>query len=732
MLVCYTVNAQNQSNWQQKFEQLGTMLPSPNTYRTASGAPGRDYWQQRADYDISVELNDKNQSISGTEIITYHNQSPDPLDYLWVQLDQNMRAKDSNTPLVEANEMDDTLSGKKLQKLARDSDYEGGFKIDYVKDANNKDLHYLINKTMMRVDLPQTLAAGEQVSFKISWSYNINDRMTEGGRSGYEFFPEDGNYVYTIAQFYPRMAVYDDVTGWQNKQFLGRGEFTLSFGNFDVNITVPEDHIIGATGTLQNASEVLTATQMQRFEKAKNTFDKPVIIVTQKEAEKAEKSKAKGKKKWHFQAENVRDFAFASSRKFIWDAMAVDINGKTPLAMSYYPKEGNPLWEKESTRAVANTLRTYSKFTIDYPYPKAISVHSASIGMEYPMICFNFGRPDPDGSYTDQLKWGMIGVIVHEVGHNFFPMIINSDERQWTWMDEGLNSFVQNLTQKENYPDMPVKRGDAKSIVEYMKGDKDGIRPIMTNSEQILQFGNNAYAKPAAALSILRETVMGPELFDYAFKEYAKRWAFKNPSPADFFRTMEDASAVDLDWFWRGWFYTTDHVDLSVDNVKWYRMANTQKGFENQVTSNGVGKLGANGKKSPAKDFEEAAETFKFKSTSDEEYREFENRLDDETIKQKLAGTNFYEVTFKNKGGLVMPVIVQWTYADGSTEREYIPAEIWRMNEKVATKVFAKEKEVVDIQIDPDNETADVEVENNYFPRREIKSRFDEFKESRK
>lgn len=724
--------AQAQGEWNQKFEQLGTMLPTPNTYRTASGAPGKDYWQQRADYDISVELNDDNQSITGSETIIYHNLSPDRLSYLWVQLDQNMRAKDSNTPLVTPTAMNDSLSGKSLQSMIDDFDYEGGFKIGYVKDLNDKDLRYTINQTMMRIDLPKALMPGEKVSFKIAWSYNINDRMQDGGRSGYEYFPKDGNYVYTIAQFYPRMAVYDDINGWQNKQFLGRGEFALPFGNYTVNITVPADHILGGTGTLLNPTEVLSPVQQQRFEEAKKTFDNPVLIVTQKEAEKAEKSRSREKKTWKFKADDVRDVAFATSRKFIWDAMAVDLNGKTPLAMSYYSKEGNPLWERESTKAVKNTLITYSRHTIPYPYPVAISVHAASIGMEYPMICFNFGRPDPDGSYTDLTKWGMIGVIIHEVGHNFFPMIINSDERQWTWMDEGLNTFVQSLTEKAHYPAKPLRRGTAASIVDYMKGDKEGIRPIMTNSEQILQFGNNAYAKPAAALSILRETIMGPELFDYAFKEYAERWAFKHPSPADFFRTMEDASAMDLDWFWRGWFYTTDHVDVAVENVKWYRMATDQKGFEKEVTARTNRDIGGeSAQETPATNFEEAAETFVFTGTSDKAYREFQNRVDDEAIKQKHANTNFYEVTLKNVGGLVTPLLIEWTYADGSKELEYVPAEIWRLNENEVTKVFAKNKEVVKIQLDPKKETADVAEENDFFPRQEVPSRFDQFKQKK-
>lgn len=717
-----------QGKWDQKFEQLGPILPSPNSYRTASGAPGTDYWQNQADYEIAVELNDASQSITGSETITYYNNSPDQLSYLWVQLDQNMRAPDSDTPLIRPTGMADSIAGKTLQAIANSGDYEGGFKVSKVANADGSDLDYTIVKTMMRIELPKPMSNGDQFTFQIDWSYTVNDRMIDGGRSGYEYFPKDGNYNYTIAQFYPRMAVYDDKEGWQNKQFLGRGEFTVPFGDFNMKITVPADFIVGATGELQNASTVLTAKELERFNKSMSTFDEPVIIVTQKEAEAKEKKPVRNEKKtWEFKSEMVRDVAFAASRKYIWDAMAVDLGDKKPLAMSYYSKEGNPLWEQESTRAVANTLITYSKHTVDYPYPVAISVHAASIGMEYPMICFNFGRPDEDGNFTDAIKWRMIGVIVHEVGHNFFPMIINSDERQWTWMDEGLNTFTQSLTQREHYPDMPARRGTASSIVNYMKGDKEGIRPIMTNSEQILQFGNNAYAKPAAALSILRETIMGPELFDYAFKTYAERWAFKHPSPADFFRTMEDASAVDLDWFWRGWFYSTDNVDVSVDNVKWYRMKTDDQKFENRATAKNS-KISGGGEDAKATNFEDAAESFTFTGTSDRAYREFKNKVDDDAIKKANADKNFYEVTFKNVGGLVTPLIIEWTYEDGSKEKEYLPAEIWRLNEEEVTKVFAKDKKVVNIVLDPDKETADTELSDNVFPRADMTSRFDQFK----
>lgn len=722
--------AQEAPKWQGKFEQLEQTLPTPNEYRTGSGAPGPKYWQQKADYVIAVELNDDNQSITGTETITYHNNSPDVLKYLWLQLDQNILAEDNILSSAGTGTVRDSAAAKTF--AAQVGDFDGGFKIKAVKDASGKSLPFTIVNTMMRVDLPVPMKSGDKYSFNIEWSFKIVDRMVYGQRSGMEFFPEDGNYVYTIAQFFPRMCVYDDYEGWQNKQFLGRGEFALPFGDYKVRITVPSDHIIGATGTLQNPSDVLSKTEIERFEKAKTSYDAPVIIVTQNEAVQKEKTKAKTKKTWEFHAENVRDFAFASSRKFIWDAQAVKIGNKAPLAMSFYPKEGNPLWEKESTKAVKNTIEMYSKYTIDYPYPVAISVHSASIGMEYPMICFNFGRPKKDGTYTPQLRQGMIGVIVHEVGHNFFPMIINNDERQTTWMDEGINSFVQLLTELERYPDIDWSRGKPSGIVDYMKGDKNLMRPLMTNSEQVIQFGPEQYAKAATALYILRESVMGKELFDKAFKEYSQRWAFKHPKPADFFRTMEDASAVDLDWFWRGWFYTTDNVDQSIDQVKWFKMRKQTADPENKKVKTKKGDLNASSGEKKFDSFNNGPEEFSLVETDPRFYGEFTSRIDDKAVIAKLQDKNIYEVTLSNKGGLPMPVILEWTYKDGSKEIERIPAEIWRINETKVTKVFVKQKEVVSVVLDPLQETADINIEDNVFPKVEKESKVDALKKKSK
>jgi len=720
-----------EQKWQSKFEQLDQMLPTPNSYRSSSGAPGVDYWQQRADYVINVELNDENQTITGSETITYFNNAPEELKYLWLQLDQNINSENSMTNKSSNNSIRDSIPAKFVATITNAYDYKGGYNIKSVKDAVGKPLPYLINNTMMRVDLPQPLKKGEKFVFSVDWSFNINDRVMISGRSGMEYFPEDGNYSYTMAQWFPRMCVFDDYEGWQNKQFLGSGEFTLTFGNYRVRITVPSDHIVGATGWIQNPKEVLTKEQINRFEKARKTFDQPVFIVTEEEARAKEKERSKTKSTWEFYAENVRDFAFASSRKFIWDAQAVKLNDKTPLAQSMYPKEGNPLWAKESTKAIKNTLEVYSERTFDYPYPTAFSIHSANQGMEYPMICFNYGRPAKDGTVSQRVLEGMVGVIVHEVGHNYFPMIVNNDERQWTWMDEGLNTFLERETTRTRYPGFDVSGGSPKGIVPFMKGDKNIMRPVMASSDnQGASFGPNGYTKPSAALTLLRETIMGPELFDKAFKEYAQRWAFKHPKPADFFRTLEDASAVDLDWFWRGWFYTTDNVDVTLDEVKWYKVKNSQLDPEKKNVTVKQGDVGAKKPGDKASDFSNGPQDFTLINTPDNYYGEFRNRINDNDIRQKLETKNLYEVTLKNTGGLISPVIIEWTYKDGTKELERIPAEVWRTNEQEVKKIFVKDKEVVNIVIDPNLETADINVNDNVFPKRTTENKFDQFKKN--
>jgi hypothetical protein len=744
--------ATTQYNANTRFEQMGTELPTPNTYRTASGAPGKDYWQQKADYDIKVELDDINQRIIGTEVITYTNKSPDELRYIWLQLDQNMFEKTSinamtKTGSIENNQMSfGAIQGINAPGAVRATitgNKEYGYKITVVKDAKTgADLIYTINNTMMRIEVPTPLKTGQAYSFRIDWNYNITEYY---GRSGLEYFPKDGNYNYFIAHWFPRMAVYDDVNGWQHKQFIGQGEFTLPFGDYKVEITVPNDHLVAATGECQNYDKVLSATQLKRWEQAKNSKT-PVLIVTQAEAEAAEKGKPTGKKTWIYKASNVRDFAFASSRKFIWDAMQTDVynNGRKIWSMSFYSKEGNPLWGQYSTRVVEHTLRSYGNRTIQYPYPVAISCH-ASGGMEYPMISFNGGRPEADGTYSEQTKAGMIGVIIHEVGHNFFPMIVNTDERQWTWMDEGLNTFCQYLAEQEWDRNFPSRRGEPQYIVPYMKTDKSQLSPIMTSSDNVISLGSNAYAKPATGLNMLRETIMGRELFDYAFKEYARRWAFKSPQPADFFRTLEDASGVDLDWFWKGWFYGVEPVDQDLAEVEWYsidtqdpvaKKAADKADFEakRETLSNIRNKTDIKQTvveaDSTMRDFYNSYDRFAVTAADKQKSEQYRASLSDDERKMLEEGKNFYVLKIKNKGGLPMPVIVKLDFEDGTSEIVRIPAEIWRVNDKEIKKTLPTTKKVTKFTLDPFYEIADIDTANNAFPREpEQPTRFQAFKQ---
>jgi hypothetical protein len=736
--VVYGQNINNNpgSNHGNKFEQLGSVLPSPNDYRTASGAPGPKYWQQRVDYDMKVELDEKNQKLTGTETITYFNNSPDVLSYLWLQLDENQHSSVNNANYQTSNPMPRSVTQQQIERVLEDKKDNGyGFNITKITDATGKALAYNINKTMMRVELPAPLKPGQKFVFNINWNYKIADRITKGGRGGYEYFPEDGNYLFTMAQFYPRLCVYSDFKGWQNQQFTGRGEFAVSFGNFKVAMTVPADHVVMSTGECQNYPAVLTPAQLARWSKAQASSE-PVEVVTLAEATAAEKNPSNKKKTWIFKADNVRDFAWGSSRKFIWDALATKIAGKRVMCMSGYPKEAYTLYKRYSSKVVEHTIKTYSDFSIPYPYPVAQSIEAAN-GMEYPMICFNFGRTEKDGTYAEGTKNGMLGVVIHEVGHNFYPMIINSDERQWTWMDEGMNSFVQSIAQGTWDNKMPTGRGPAALITDYMKLSKDQLEPIMSNSENIVGFGNNAYGKPAAGLTILRETIMGRELFDYAFREYAKRWAFKHPEPADFFRTMEDASGEDLDWFWRGWFYGTDVCDISIDSVRHAKPdvdampAETKETTTMQTITKPI---------APAYDdiarIRNREEGIKFRVDQDTSLQDFYYKYDrgiekydtakfavtnpgfkPEALtaeeKARYANQNLYEVSFSNKGGLQMPIIVEWTYKDGTREVEKIPAQVWRYNESKVVKTFVKDKEVASVKLDPYRETADINEANN-------------------
>ncbi|MGL1889582.1 MAG: M1 family metallopeptidase [Reichenbachiella sp.] len=718
--------AQDQA-WQGKFEPIDNLITAPNTYRTASGAPGKDYWQQRADYKIKATLDESSNTMIGEETITYYNNSPDDLSYLWVQLEQNVNKKE-NEDFGNIFSIKDSITSLHMQYLTRTIDFPAGYTIKSVKDASGKEMKALVNNTMMKVVLKEPLKSGSSMNFSVAWSYAITDRsMFLLSREGYEYFPEDDNTVYLIAHWFPRMAVYNDTEGWQNKQFQKLGEFALEFGDYEVAITVPADHVVASTGELQNSKEILSETQRERMAQARKSFDQPVMIITPDEAKTNEIEKSTSTKTWEFKAENVRDFAFASSRKFIWDAQAVQFSDHVTMAMSYYPKEGLPTWTEESTKAVISALEVYSESTFEYPYPVAISVNTSNIGMEFPMISFNGGRPK-DGQMTSAAKKSMIRTIVHEVGHNWFPMIVSSDERQWMWMDEGLNTYLDQKTMALRYPQF--ESFTPKDIVPYMSGDKNVMRPIMVSSdnESLFSIGSNFYNKPTVGFQILRNSVIGPELFDEAFREYANRWKYKHPNPADLFRTLEDATATDLDWFYRGWFFSTDHTDMELSNVKWYTVKEEEVNIEGK---NKKVKSKISGEKSleEGKDFGEGPQDITMLQTPGAYYGGFTSRINEEEMQAKLKGKNIYVLSFKNIGGLVMPLTIEWKYVDGTSEIERIPVEIWRLNEYETTKTFVKAKEVESIHLDPNLEYADIDMSNNSFPQLEEKSTFEELKE---
>ncbi|MGE4620401.1 MAG: M1 family metallopeptidase [Planctomycetota bacterium] len=709
------------------FRQLDDVLPTPTETRLASGAPGPAYWQQRADMDIEVKLDAISHKLHGKETVTYHNQSPHPLTYLWMQLDQNRFRNESIGNLSDADELDNEQSIQWLRRLAFEKEFQGGYDILSVLDANGDPLPHIIVDTMMRIDLPYTLNPGDVIQYEVKWENFIVNADLLRARGGYEWFEETNNAIYEIAQWFPRMCAYTDYAGWQNKQFVGSGEFTLEFGDYKVAITAPDTFIVSATGELVNQLDVLTAEQKDRYETAKKST-RPIFIVTPEEALENEKKEATGEKTWIFEAKDVRDFAWAASPKFIWDAMGVNVpRGNQTMAMSFYPNEGEPLWSRYSTHAIAHTVEVFSQMTVPYPYPVAISVNGPVGGMEYPMICFNGPRPEEDGTYSERTKYGLIGVIIHEVGHNWFPMIINSDERQWTWMDEGLNTFVQFVTEQLWEEKYPSRRGEARNIVGFTTSSHQV--PIMTNSEQLLQFGNNAYAKPATALNILRESILGRELFDFAFREYSSRWAFKRPEPADLFRTLEDASGIDLDWFWRGWFYSTDHSDIAVDRVVRFHLDTGNPDIEKprqkedrDADPEWVSRQRNEGLTIRTDRFPELLDfynSFDELDVTEEDRRGYEmflGRLKAGDAELLERSWNFTVIQMRNFGGLMMPIPIQVTYESGETEDFRLPAEIWRQNPRVISKLLVTREPIARVEIDPYLEIADADLSNNIFP----------------
>ena len=523
--------------------------PAPNAIRTGAGAPGRGYWQQRVDYLIRASLDTVAQRVSGEERITYYNRSPDTLRYLWLQLDQNLfRSSSRGARLFDQDSRFGTKGaegGVTLTKvLAPGHPAAGGRPAQPAAR-----LKYHVNGTLMRVDLPRPLPPGGRQLLDIGWSFPFGPNSN---RMGLELI--DSSYVYEVAQWYPRLAVYDDVRGWNTEQYLGQGEFYLEYGSFDVSLTLPANMLVAATGTLQNPAQVLTPAQRTRLSRARSSDSTVVIRGKDEVGDPASRPLSRsGTLTWRFTADSVRDFAWAAARHFIWDAAGA--NGGKTLAMSFYPPSAEPVWN-QSTQYVRFAVENYSSW-LPYPYPVAINVNGIEGGMEYPMIVFCHNRTDGPALFS---------VTDHEIGHTWFPMIVGNNERLYAWMDEGFNTFMNYYNWEKKYPGTYNRRGNPTIYIPFALSGRE--EPVMTPADRIRgSLSVTAYTKPGLALILLRDRIIGPARFDAAFREYIRRWAYKHPTPADFFRTIEDGVGEDLSWFWRSWFHTTDRLDQAVDSV---------------------------------------------------------------------------------------------------------------------------------------------------------------------
>src|SRR5437870_1247609 len=607
-------------------------LPAPTLIREGSGAPGPRYWQQRADYAIRASLDTATHTIAGAETIRYTNTSPDTLRYLWLQLDQNIYKASSRGAFL--NPTDARFAGR---------GFEGGYTIDYLRAvrrigraAGRVPLATTLNGTMLRADLDRPLAPGGRAELELAYRFEVPEHGSD--RMGRERFP--GGWLYEIAQWYPRLAVYDDVRGWNTEQYLGQGEFYLEYGDFDVTITVPRSFVVAATGTLLNPLEVLTPTERARLAQALKS-DTTVAVIAKTEVGQAFTRPVGGTptRTWHYSAKSVRDVAWAAAPNFIWDASG----WQGVLVQSFYPPEANADWAR-STEFARHSIKHYSEKWFRYPYPTAINVAGPVGGMEYPMIVFCSHRSG---------GLGLFGVTTHELGHEWFPMIVGSNERLYMWQDEGFNTFINIYSTRTFFPDVSWDRdrGNAQAWAQFVRSGRD--EPPMLSADRVdpTLLGQIDYTKPATGLYLLRHYVLADTTrFDAAFREYIRRWAFRHPTPADFFRTMEDALGEDLSWFWRGWFYRTDVIDQAVDSVR---------------------------------------------------------------TRNDSSGTTAL-VYLASPGGLPMPVDLRLTLASGVVETIRLPVEIWYRGNRYA---YARRlaADLVKVEIDPAMNLPDVRRENNVW-----------------
>ncbi len=632
-----------------RYDPLALFAPfqyryATNRYRAADGQPGPDYWQNRADYEIHATLDPQAKTITGTETITYTNHSPQALGYLWLQLDQNLYRKDArgnftrdHAPKLDAHTEGDVITS-----------------VEVIGDKGAVKAHYLVSDTRMRIDLPEALAArGGKVQLRIAWHYTIPGGF--GGRT--DWYATKNGDVFEIAQWYPRMCVYDDLRGWDTAPYLNN-EFYLEYGDFDYSITAPSNMLIVGSGELVNPEDVLTQTELQRFEQARHS-DKTVVIRSADEVtDRGSRPKQNGTLTWHFRMHDTRDVAFGASAAYVWDAARIDLpSGKHALAQSAYPVEsiGKDGWQ-DSTQHVKYTVEFFSKYTgVEYPWPNAIAEAGVAGGMEYPGIVFDWWKAK---------GYGLFMLAVHEVGHAWFPMIVGSDERRNAWMDEGMNTFVDAIAHaewgkahggqfapKKDSEYAPLSGDPAMDIVKQVFDDP-AAPPILTRADAIKEKYRHpiTYFKTAYGLTLLREQVLGPERFDAAFRQYVHDWAFRHPSPSDFFRTMDSAAGEDLSWFWRGWFAHNWKLDLAVTGVKY---------------------------------------------------------IGNDPAKGAL-------VTVANLDRFAMPATLKVTFTDGSSTELRVPVATWMQHTQFDVPI-AGAKRIRSATLDPDDALPDVDRANNTF-----------------
>ncbi len=531
------------ADWRQDADNIFRPLdlPTPTGVRLGSGAPGPQYWQPRADYRIDATLDPVNRVLTATARVTYTNNAPEPLGYLWIHLEQNLFNNDSIGARLTRGE----------ERFGNRDGFNGGYTITSITH-NGRDLPLAVYDTLGRVELPQPIpAAGGVFTFDIAWSFPI----PEYGSDRLAIEEVEQGTIFQLAQWFPAVVKYDDVHGWNALPYIGQGEFYTDFGDYELTISAPREFLVVATGELLNPTEVLTQTQVERLAQARSTPDTVDIISAEEVGEPSTIPSGSGPRTWRFRAEDVRTVAFAASDAFIWDAAGASTG---TLIQSVYPKEGLPLWAK-STEYLRFSVEHYSEKWFPYPYPVAINVNGDVGGMEYPMIIFCRNRRSEEG---------LFGVTTHEIGHNWFPMIVSNDERRHAWMDEGFNTFINYYATEAYFGEPEARRGDAQMIVPAMLLPNQ--QPIETPADYVRRnrLGILQYAKTGAGLVLLREQILGPDRFDRAFRDYIERWAFKSPRPADFFRAMEDAAGADLSWFWRGWFLETGTLDQAVTRIE--------------------------------------------------------------------------------------------------------------------------------------------------------------------